>query len=47
MHIHEAHLEWMPTSYIHLSEEQEQKACDFLEVIEDLEDVQNMYTNLA
>lgn len=45
--IHEAHLEWIPTSHVHLTSEQEQKACDFLEIIEDLEDVQNIYTNLA
>lgn len=42
----EAELEWLPKNSIELSEEEEQKALDFLSALEELEDVQNVYTNL-
>jgi len=42
----EAELEWLPQNTLSLDEEQEQKALDFLHALEDLEDVQNVYTNL-
>ena len=42
----EAEFEWLPQTTIELTGEQEQKALDFLEALEELEDVQNVYTNL-
>ncbi|HVW98891.1 MAG TPA: YebC/PmpR family DNA-binding transcriptional regulator [Candidatus Babeliaceae bacterium] len=43
----ESELEWVPKTAISLSEESEEKAVDFLQAIEELEDVQNVYANLA
>ena len=42
----EAELEWVPKSTLELSGESEEKAHAFLEAVEDLDDVQNVYTNL-
>lgn len=42
----EAELEWLAHNMVSLSDEQEQKALDFLQALEELEDVQNVYTNL-
>jgi len=42
-----AQLEWVPKTNTDLSEEQTKKAYDFLTVLDDHEDVQNIYTNLA
>lgn len=40
-------LEWIPQSTMALSEADEEKALNLLSAIEDLEDVQNVYTNLG
>ncbi len=45
--IESAELEWVAHNLIELSPEKEQKVISFLESIEDLDDVQNVYTNLA
>lgn len=45
--VESAELEWVATNTVNLSEEQEARAYEFLEKIEDLEDVQNVYTNIA
>jgi YebC/PmpR family DNA-binding regulatory protein len=45
--IKECELEWIPKNVIALQGEPEQKALDFLQALEELEDVQNLYTNLA
>ncbi len=44
--VKEAELEWVPKTTLTLSGEPEEKALDFLQSIEELEDVQNVYTNL-
>lgn len=44
--VKEAELEWVPKTMVHLDETQEEKALQFLDKIEDLEDVQNVYANL-
>ena len=44
--VKEAELEWIPKSTLALSGEPEEKAHAFLEAVEDLDDVQNIYTNL-
>lgn len=44
--ITEAEFEWLPQNTVALTGEQEQKALDFLQALEELEDVQNVYTNL-
>ena len=44
--VQEAELEWVPKTTVELNGEQEEKAHSFLEALEDLEDVQNVYTNL-
>lgn len=45
--VKEAELEWEPKSSLELSEEQEQRAVEFLQALEELEDVQNVFTNLG
>ncbi|MCL5875218.1 MAG: YebC/PmpR family DNA-binding transcriptional regulator [Candidatus Dependentiae bacterium] len=42
----EAELEWIPKNTVALSTEQEDRAVEFLNALEELEDVQNVYTNL-
>jgi len=44
--VKEAELEWVPKTMVHLDQTQEEKALQFLDKIEDLEDVQNVYANL-
>ncbi|MFA6065657.1 MAG: YebC/PmpR family DNA-binding transcriptional regulator [Candidatus Babeliaceae bacterium] len=44
--VNEAELGWVPRNKLVLEGEAEDKALDFLEAIEELEDVQNVYTNL-
>ena len=44
--IKEAELEWVPKTMVQLDPGQEEKALHFLDKIEDLEDVQNVYANL-
>lgn len=43
----EAEIEWVAKEPHHLEPAQEEKALAFLEALEDLDDVQNVYTNLA
>jgi YebC/PmpR family DNA-binding regulatory protein len=43
----DAELEWIAESPMALNESDEKKAVDFLSAIEDIEDVQNVYTNLG
>lgn len=45
--VKEAELEWEPKSSLELAEEQEQRAVEFLQALEELEDVQNVFTNLG
>jgi YebC/PmpR family DNA-binding regulatory protein len=45
--IDEARLEWIAKEALTLEGEAEEKAVEFLQSIEDLEDVQDVYTNLA
>ena len=42
-----ADVEWVAQNTVALSPEQEEKAYEFLSSLEDHEDVQNVYTNLA
>lgn len=43
----EAELEWVAPNTLTLEGEVEEKALEFLQALEDLDDVQNVYTNLA
>jgi YebC/PmpR family DNA-binding regulatory protein len=45
--IEDAEPAWIAKTNIDLPSEKEEQAVDFLEALEDLEDVQNVYTNLA
>jgi YebC/PmpR family DNA-binding regulatory protein len=45
--VESADIEWVPGTTVSLNKETEQKAYDFLSALEDLDDVQNVYTNLA
>jgi YebC/PmpR family DNA-binding regulatory protein len=45
--IHEAEIEWIPKTTIDLQGEAETKAYEFLQALEDLDDVQHTYTNLG
>lgn len=47
MNIEEAELEMLPKTPFNVSENQEHQAVEFLDALEELEDVQNVYTNLA
>ena len=39
-------IEWRPINYLELNEEQNKKIIEILESLEELDDVQNIYTNL-
>ena len=39
-------IEWRPLNYVNLKKEQKQKIDDILESLEELDDVQNIYTNV-
>lgn len=45
--IEEAELEWIAKNNMELPEEKQEAAIEFLQALEDLEDVQNVYSNLA
>ena len=45
--VESAELEWVPKDTIDLGQEGEDKAFEFLSAIEELDDVQNVYTNVA
>jgi transcriptional/translational regulatory protein YebC/TACO1 len=45
--VESAELEWRPKTPIDLGEEETEKVFEFLGAIEDLDDVQNCYTNLS
>jgi YebC/PmpR family DNA-binding regulatory protein len=45
--IKEVTVEWVPKNTVPLSDEQSEKVYDFLNELDDQEDVQNVYTNLA
>lgn len=45
--VESAEFEWVPKTTVELSDEQAEKVYEFLEELQDLEDVQNVYANLA
>ncbi len=45
--VEKAEVEWVPKNMMSLPEDQAKKAYEFLESLQDLDDVQNVYTNLA
>ncbi|MBD3273645.1 YebC/PmpR family DNA-binding transcriptional regulator [Candidatus Dependentiae bacterium] len=45
--VEDASIEWVPKNTISLEEKEEEKVYKFLEALEDLDDVQNVYANLA
>ncbi len=45
--VKEAELEWVPRTKVSLAGEQEDKAVNFLQKLEELDDVQNVYANIA
>ena len=45
--VESAEIEWVPKTTISLDEAAEEKMYDFLNALEDLDDVQNIYTNLG
>lgn len=45
--IESAEIEWVAQNTVQLNKEAEEKAYDFLHALEDLDDVQNVYTNLG
>ena len=45
--VEKAEVEWVPKNMMSLAEDQAKKAYEFLESLQDLDDVQNVYTNLA
>ena len=45
--IEHAEVEFVASNLINLTGEEEQRAHEFLEAVEDLDDVQNLYTNLG
>ncbi|MCX5922092.1 MAG: YebC/PmpR family DNA-binding transcriptional regulator [Candidatus Dependentiae bacterium] len=45
--VESAEIEWVPKTTMDLSDEQSTKALEFLSALEDLDDVQEVYTNLA
>ncbi|MBA3954103.1 YebC/PmpR family DNA-binding transcriptional regulator [Candidatus Dependentiae bacterium] len=45
--VENSEIEWLPRETIELGPDLEEKAFEFLGAIEDLDDVQNVYTNLA
>lgn len=47
LRVEKAEVEWVPKNSISLPEDQAKKAYEFLESLQDLDDVQNVYTNLG
>lgn len=47
LQVKEADLEWLPKNHVTLTEAQEEKAGEFINALEDLEDVQNVYNNIG
>jgi YebC/PmpR family DNA-binding regulatory protein len=47
LRVEHAAIEWVAKTHTHLDEATEHKALDFLSALQDHEDVQNVYTNLA
>lgn len=47
MHIESAEIEWVPKNAADLSDAQEETVVEFLSALQDHDDVQNVYTNLA
>lgn len=45
--VESAEIEWVPRTTIELDPAAEEKMYDFLNALEDLDDVQNIYTNLG
>jgi YebC/PmpR family DNA-binding regulatory protein len=45
--VESAEIEWLPKNPVPLAEEQQQTVLEFLEAVQDLDDVQNVYTNMA
>jgi len=45
--VESAEIEWIPKNTMALESDQAQKAYEFMEAIEDLDDVQNVYSNIA
>lgn len=45
--VESAEIEWVPQNTVSISKENEEKAYEFLQALEDLDDVQNVYTNLG
>jgi transcriptional/translational regulatory protein YebC/TACO1 len=45
--VEKAEVEWVPKNMMMLPDDQAKKAYEFLESLQDLDDVQNVYTNLA
>lgn len=45
--VENADIEWVAKNSVGLADDQSEKAVEFLSALEDLEDVQNVYTNLA
>lgn len=45
--VESAELEWVPKTLVHLAEDKAQKAYDFLSELDDHDDVNNVYTNIA
>jgi YebC/PmpR family DNA-binding regulatory protein len=45
--VEKAEVEWVPKNLIALPDDQAKKAYEFLESLQDLDDVQNVYTNLG
>jgi YebC/PmpR family DNA-binding regulatory protein len=46
LEIKSADLEWMPKNKVSLATEEEQKALEFLNALDELDDVQNIYSNV-
>lgn len=47
MHVESAELEWVPKNTMSLPQDQSDKAYEFLTALDDQDDIQNIYTNLA
>lgn len=47
IHVANADIEWVPQNNVSVEGEVEEKAIEFLSALEDLDDVQNVYTNMA
>jgi YebC/PmpR family DNA-binding regulatory protein len=45
--VESAEIEWLPKNPVEMGEVEQQKVMEFLEAVEDLDDVQNVYTNLG